>query len=130
MKNFYKIFFLTIISCALVSCGAQPIKDTFNEETLTLASEAIINDFNNKDYDAITSKGSDYINKPETTETLKKLWDKLSKKLGEFKSITKVQFQDAKGEALVIASTEYENGKVKFKICFNEELQLTGIYIV
>ena len=67
-KGFCKITVLLVMLFALTACGAQPLPEQFEEDTVREAAEQAIRYFNEKDYQSIIEMGNDDFQRVLTEE--------------------------------------------------------------
>ena len=67
-KGFKKMIVFCVMLFALTACGAQPLPEQFEEDTVMEAAEQAISYFNEQDYQSIIEMGSDEFQKALTAE--------------------------------------------------------------
>jgi len=128
MKRLSKILLVVLCIMMLGGCGAAKLSDAYSEEKLKSASEEIINNLNNEKYDEVVGKLKEDLRKQVPADKIKEAWSNLGDK-GKYDSISKIAFQEQKGNAIVVAIAKYEKRKVQFTLSFNKDMELVGIYM-
>lgn len=134
-KGFCKITVLLVMLFALTACGAQPLPEQFEEDTVREAAEQAISYFNEQDYQSIIEMGSDEFQKALTAEEFTSQCDPYHEKCGAFQEISKTIFagnidketQEAYGGVVMVGT--YEEGTIQFTIAFNEDMELIQFII-
>ena len=134
-KGFCKITVLLLMLFALTACGAQPLPEQFEEDTVREAAEQAISYFNEQDYQSIIEMGSDEFQKALTAEEFTSQCDPYHEKCGAFQEISKTIFagnidketQEAYGGVVMVGT--YEEGTIQFTIAFNEDMELIQFII-
>ena len=129
MKKIMSVMIVVLCFTMLVGCGAGKLSDNFNEETLKSEAEAIIDNFNNNQYEEIINKGDENLKSQLTADQLKEVWEQVAPKLGDYDGISKIAFKEKDGTVAVVALAKYENSKAQFTMSFNEDMQLIGIFL-
>ncbi|MEG0050545.1 MAG: DUF3887 domain-containing protein [Terrisporobacter sp.] len=125
-----KLLLVMAISCVvLVGCSNNKLSDAFNEEELKTTSQNVIKMLYNEEYDKIEEKSSKNLIDAGVTEKLKEVWPPIAKDLGKLESFDKEAVVGKGEEATVVTVTNFKNGKAQFTISYNEDMELTGIYI-
>ena len=134
-KGFCKITVLLVMLFALTACGAQPLPEQFEEDTVREAAEQAISFFNEKDYQSIIEMGNDDFQRVLKEEEFASQSDPYLDKCGAFQEISKTIFvgnideetQVAYGGVVMVGS--YEEGTIQFTIAFNEDMELVQFLI-
>lgn len=129
MKKFMKVILTVLCAAILVGCGADKLSDKYSEDTLKKEVEGIIDSFNNEKYEEVILKGDENLQSQLTSDKLKEVWESVSPRLGEYKELSKIAFQEKDEAAIVVAIAKYEKSKVQFTMSFNEDMKLIGIYM-
>lgn len=127
MKKVYKFMLVMLCGVLFISCGAKKLSDKYNEDTLKKASEEIIANLNDGNYDEIMNKSTDQMKNVQ--EKVKEGWEEISENLGEYKSISKMIFQEKDNKAIVTIVAKYEKKDVQFTLAFDEDMKLSGIFM-
>lgn len=133
--GFIKVIMILVMLSVLTACGAQPLPEQFEEDTVREAAEQTVGYFNEQDYQGIIDMGSDEFQKALTAEEFASQSDPYLEKCGAFQEISKTIFvgnvdketQAAYGGVIMIGS--YEEGTIQFTIAFNEEMELIQFLI-
>ncbi len=134
-KGFKKTIVFCVMLFALTACGAQPLPEQFEEDTVREAAEQAISYFNEQDYQSIIEMGSDEFQKALTAEEFTSQCDPYHEKCGAFQEISKTIFagnidketQEAYGGVVMVGT--YEEGTIQFTIAFNEDMELIQFII-
>lgn len=139
MKKRKKRICTSVIFCILLlllaACGAQPLPEQFEEETVKTSAEQAIAFFNEQDYQSILDMGSAEFQEALTLEEFANQCDPYLEKCGTFKEISKTIFlgnvdketQAAYGGVVMVGS--YEKGTIQFTIGFDEDMKLIQFLI-
>lgn len=139
MKKRKKRICTSVIFCTLLllltACGAQPLPEQFEEETVKTSAEQAIAFFNEQDYQSILDMGSAEFQEALTVEEFANQCDPYLEKCGTFKEISKTIFlgnvdketQAAYGGVVMVGS--YEKGTIQFTIGFDEDMELVQFLI-
>lgn len=119
----------------LTACGAQPLPEQFEEDTVKASAEQAIGFFNEQDYQSILDMGSAEFQEVLTVEEFSNQCDSYLEKCGAFKEISKTIFlgnvdketQAAYGGVVMVGS--YEKGTIQFTIAFNEDMEIIQFVI-
>ena len=134
-KGFKKMIVFCVMLFALTACGAQPLPEQFEEDTVREAAEQAISYFNEQDYQSIIEMGSDEFQKALTAEEFTSQCDPYHEKCGAFQEISKTIFagnidketQEAYGGVVMVGT--YEEGTIQFTIAFDEDMKLIQFII-
>lgn len=129
MKKIIRIMITILCFTMLVGCGAGKLSDNFSEDTLKSEAEAIIDNFNNKQYEEVINRGDENLKSKLTADQLKEVWEQVNSKLGDYEEISKITFKEKDGIVSVVALAKYENSKAQFTMSFNEDMELVGIFL-
>ena len=129
MKKLVKILSVGLCLFMFTGCGAQKLSDDYSEEKLKSSAEEIINDLNEEKYEAIVSMGDDKLKEALSVDKLKEAWGNFKDKVGKYDSISKITYQESKGNAIVIVKANYESGKIQFTLSYNKDMKLIGIFM-
>lgn len=118
----------------LSACKGSTLASAFNENDVKALAQALIQEFNKKNYEAIIEKGSDLMKTALTLEQWQETVDPYVDKAGAFKTIEKEvvagqQDSNKKDYAIYVAVAEYENSKIQFTITFNTEMKVEQFLI-
>lgn len=128
MKKIYKIFLVILGLMFITGCGASKLSDKYDEEKLKTSAEEIIINLDNEKYDDIIAIMDGTLKEQLPKEKLEEAWSNF-KKLGSYKSISKIVCREKDGYAVVVAIVEYEEGKIQFTLAYNEDMELSGFYL-
>ncbi|WP_417088318.1 DUF3887 domain-containing protein [Eubacterium maltosivorans] len=124
------LLLLTVLSaCSGGSAFEQKLDPAFNEDTLKQEAEKVIDEWNNQDFDAMAAEIADNVRDKLTADVLKDAWNQAMPKLGEFSSVKQTEIAPNGKSALVVAVTEYENGKAQFTIGFDQNMKIDNFFI-
>lgn len=129
MKKIMSSLILVLCGVLFIGCGAQKMSSDYNEDDLKAASEEIVNYLLEGKYEDIVDMGSDDLKKVLTKDQIEDAYVNLSSKLGNYKEIKKIIFQETEGGVAVVIIVKYENGKAQFTLGFNKDMNLTAIYM-
>ena len=139
MKTRKKRIIMIVVFCMTLliftACGAQPLPEQFEEDTVRELAEQAIGFFNEQDYQSILDMSSAEFQEILTVDEFANQCDPYLEKCGSFKEISKTIFlgdvdketQAAYGGVVMIGS--YEEGTIQFTISFNEDMELTQFII-
>ncbi len=113
-----------LFSSMLVGCGAENLSEKYNKDELEKLSKEIVTLINEKEYEEVFEKGSDFLKKEASIEDLKKGHELIIENFGEFEEFKEINFQEKNGYAIVINKTKYKNKEVNYITTFGEDLKL------
>lgn len=124
-----------IMILSITACGAQPLPEGFDEETVKSEAERAIGYFNDRDYQGIIDMGSDAFQDLLTAEEFASQSDPYLEKCGEFQEIAKTivlgnvdqETQAAFGGVVMVG--DYKEGTIQFTIAFDEDMKLVQFII-
>lgn len=124
-----------IMILSITACGAQPLPEGFDEETVKAEAEKAIGYFNEQDYQSIIDMGSDAFRDLLTAEEFASQSDPYLEKCGEFQEIAKTivlgnvdqETQAAYGGVVMVGT--YKEGSIQFTIAFDEDMKLVQFII-
>lgn len=124
-----------IMILSITACGAQPLPEGFDEETVKSEAERAIGYFNDRDYQGIIDMGSDAFQDLLTAEEFASQSDPYLEKCGEFQEIAKTivlgnvdqETQEAFGGVVMVG--DYKEGTIQFTIAFDEDMKLVQFII-
>ncbi|WP_234117301.1 DUF3887 domain-containing protein [Clostridium hydrogenum] len=128
MKKLFKFLAISFCIMMLGGCGAAKLSSNYSETKLKAATQKVVDNFNNGKYDDIIAGMSQKLKGGITGDKLKEAWTGLGE-LGKYNSISKMIFQEVKGDAVVVAVVKYDNKKVQLTLSYNKSMELEGIYI-
>ncbi|MFR1808878.1 MAG: DUF3887 domain-containing protein [Pygmaiobacter massiliensis] len=120
---------LTMAAGLLTGCGAKPLPDGFDKETVLSAAREIVAELEDEKYDEIAAKMDATLTQAGGAEKIEEVWESYSEQLGNFKEYTEESTfgQDGYGVAVLVA--KYEDGTAQFTISFDSEMKLAGFYV-
>lgn len=120
---------LTMAAGLLTGCGAKPLPDGFDKETVLSAAREIVAELEEENYDTIAAKMDDTLTEAGGADKIEEVWETYSEKLGDFKEYQEESTfgQDGYGVAVLVA--KYEEGTAQFTISFDTEMKLAGFYV-
>lgn len=126
---------LCILILVMTACGAQPLPEGFDEETVKAEAEKAIGYFNDQDYQSILDMGSDAFQELLTVEEFAVQCDPYLEKCGEYQEIAKTivlgnvdqETQEAFGGVVMVGN--YKEGTIQFTIAFDEDMKLVQFLI-
>lgn len=125
-----KLLLMMALSCVmLVGCSSSKLSESFDEQELKTTTEEVIQMLCNGEYDKIEAMSNQVLIDAKVTDKLGEVWEPLAKELGKFESYEKEAVVGNDNDATVIIITKFENGKAKFTISYNEDMQLIGFFI-
>lgn len=130
-----KVFLLAfLVGGILVGCSSSKLSEDFDEAVLKADAQSIVQMFCNNDYESVVDKMSDKLKAAITEEQLKEVWEPIQNTIGKFDSINKEGVvgnnDDNQEMATVVEIIKCENGKAQFKITYNKDMKLEGLYII
>lgn len=132
MKKLFKFLVICLCIMMLGGCGAAKLSSNYSEAKLKAATEKVIDNLNNGKYDDIAGEMDEKIktkmSSASLSSSIKKTWNNLGN-LGKYHSISKIVFQEVKGDAVVVAVAKYDNRSVQLTLSYNKNMKLEGIYI-
>lgn len=128
------IFCFMAVVILLTACKGSTLASAFNEDDVKASAQALIQEFNKKNYEAIIEQGSDLMKSSLTLEQWQEAVDPYVDKAGAFKTIEKEvvagqQDSNKKDYAIYVAVAEYENSKIQFTITFNTDMKVEQFLI-
>lgn len=129
MKRIMRVCLIFLSLTLVIGCGPVKLSDKYDKEKLKSSVELIINDLNEEKYEDIINMGSENLKYQLTLDKLKDAWQGISRNLGNYKEISKVDFTEKNGNAVVLTIAKYEKREVQFTISFNTKMEMEGIYI-
>lgn len=141
-RNLFIGIFVGIVAVVVImSClfnyfvpESYPINESkiFDENTLNEQVQGVVNCLNADDYDELMNMSDDLIKQSLSHEDLKSAIKTLGE-LGDFKSITRINFVEVKNRGEVMAVGEvvalYDQKSVTYTISFDEDMKLVGLYM-
>ncbi len=142
MKNLFKkkgmigkIAGVFMMILTLTACGAQPLPEQFDEETVKAEAQKAVDYFNDQDYQSIIDMGSDAFQEILTVENFASQSDPYHEKCGAFQEISKTivlgnvdqETQESFGGVVMVG--RYEEGTIQFTIAFDEDMKLVQFII-
>jgi hypothetical protein len=127
------VFYMVMLTFA--ACGAQPLPEQFEEDTIRELAEQAIAFFNEQDYQSILDMGSAEFQELLTVDEFANQCDPYLDKNGTFKEISKTIFLgnvDKETQAVyggVVMVGSYERGTIQFTIAFDEDMELIQFVI-
>lgn len=133
--NKLKVFLLAfLVGGILVGCSSSKLSEDFDEAVLKADAQSIVQMFCNNDYESVVDKMSDKLKAAITEEQLKEVWEPIQNTIGKFDSINKEGVvgnnDDNQEMATVVEIIKCEKGKAQFKITYNKDMKLEGLYII
>ncbi|MGL4763081.1 MAG: DUF3887 domain-containing protein [Sarcina sp.] len=130
MRKLFKGLVLMMPMMFLVACGgAQPLSDKYNEEEVKSLTTEIIIELNEGKFKEVEERlatgGAEKL--PESE--LKKVFEPINTQVGKYKGVSKFVTEEKNGMAFIAAITEFENGKLQFTLSYNEELEITNLFV-
>ena len=128
------IFCFMAVLILLTACKGSTLASAFNKDDVKASAQALIQEFNIKNYEAIIEQGSDLMKSSLTLEQWQETVDPYVDKAGAFKTIEKEvvagqQDSNKKDYAIYVAVAEYENSKIQFTITFNTDMKVEQFLI-
>ncbi len=127
---------LSMVLCVLTGCQPQNARlpDSFDEEEVEEEALRSITFFHERDYQSILDMGSQELKESITAEEFAEQCDPILDKRGTFREIKKTVFFSSKGENKeeyggTVMVGDYEEGRITFRILFNEKMELEGFFI-
>lgn len=130
MKKLFVLCFALILAASLLSgCGAKPLPDGFDKDTVLGAAKEIVAELGEEKYDEIAAKMDDTLTEAGGAEKIEEVWKTYSEKLGAFEEYQEESTfgQDGYGVAVLVA--KYKGGTAQFTISFDSEMKLAGFYV-
>ena len=132
---FDRIVGVCIMILSITACGAQPLPDGFDEETVKAEAERAIGYFNIQDYQSIIDMGSDAFQELLTEEEFAAQCDPYLDRCGEYQGIAKTivlgnidqETQAAFGGVVIVGN--YKEGMIQFTIAFDKDMKLVQFII-
>lgn len=128
------LVFMTVFVMVWLNTYA-PLPEQFDAAAVEADAKQSIEYFNEGDYQGIIDMSQGLMDDSVTVEQFAQQCDSLLEELGAFQEYTEVKLVgatdqntgDEYGGAVIRA--KYENGKAKFMIAFNEDMQLAQFYV-
>lgn len=133
--NKLKVFLLAfLVGGIIVGCSSSKLSEDFDEAALKADAQSIVQMFCNNDYESVVDKMSEKLKAAITEEQLKEVWEPIQNTIGKFDSINKEGVvgnnDDNQEMATVVEIIKCEKGKAQFKITYNKDMKLEGLYII
>ncbi len=133
MKTILRNLFLWAMAAGLVlltACGAAPLPDWADEETLTQQAQSVIDQMNAGDYAGIAA----LYNNPEVTAETFAPGGETVTAMGAFTGYGDAaclggKTQEGQEYGTVIQVADYENGKLTYTVSFFEDGTLAGFFV-
>ncbi|MCR8745577.1 DUF3887 domain-containing protein [Romboutsia lituseburensis] len=130
-----KVFLLAfLVGVILVGCSSSKISEDFDEAALKTDAQSIVQMFCNNEYESVVDKMSDKLKAKITAGQLKEVWEPIQNTIGKFDSVNKEGVvgnnDDNQEMATVVEIIKCEKGKAQFKITYNKDMKLEGLYII
>lgn len=130
MKKFLSICICFGLLCVFTGCSGSEKKTEnlpYKEDEILKQAEAIIKDFNNKEYEKMLSNGTAEV-KTLTKEKLESGWKETIGDIGKFKENTKHEITSNTEAVVIGVISEYEKGSVQFTFTFDKDNKLAGLW--
>lgn len=111
------------------ACSSQKLSDKYNEDELHSTTENLIDQMNNKDFNAVASQVDESIKDQLSADILENAWTTYFQNVGKFESISKMVFQEKDDMAIVVAVAKYAEKDVQYTITYNTDLKIMGLYM-
>lgn len=129
------VFALMMVITLIMLNTYAPLPEQFDAAAIEADAKEAIEYFNAREYQSIIDMSEGLMDESVAAEQIAEQCKELQDELGVFKEYTEVKLagltdkntSDEFGCAIIKA--EYENGKAKFIIAFNEEMQLAQFYV-
>ncbi len=135
-KNWIRVVCgLCFLIIALTGCGAQPLSDQFDEDTVKENAEQAVAYFNERDYQAIIDMGDDVLKENITVENFATQCDPYLDKCGEYQEIEKTIVFGSTDKSTeteyagIVMIGKYEEGTIQFTIGFDEDMKIVQFLI-
>ena len=119
----------------LTACSANKIPDGFEESTLKIKVEQIVDFINDSKFEETYLMFRSDIQTMLTFEDFETVIQTKLDQVGEFKKISQIAITETKDPdtsevyALTIVVCEHEEGKTTYTLSFNDKLEMVGFYI-
>lgn len=131
----FGVFALMMVITLVMLNTYAPLPEQFDAAAVEADAKEAIEYFNAREYQSIIDMSEGLMDDSVTAEQIAEQCGALQDELGAFQEYTEVELagltdkntNDEFGCAIIKA--EYENGKAKFIIAFNEEMQLAQFYV-
>lgn len=135
-KNWIRVICgLCFLIISLTGCGAQPLSDQFDEDTVKESAEQAVAYFNERDYQAIIDMGNDVLKENITVENFAAQCDPYLDKCGEYQEIEKTIVFGSTDKSTeteyagIVMIGKYEEGTIQFTIGFDEDMKIVQFLI-
>lgn len=135
-----KVFFLTgailmLVFCAGCMANSTQLADGFDENELKKASQQIVDQINENDYNAFLKFAGDEMKELISQEKFENEVVGYANSKGAFQSYGKQavigQKYEKTGEdcGVVVMAAEYEDGTIQYTISFTKDMKLNGLWL-
>lgn len=112
---------------SFAACGNGGADDPLTEKYQPKAEE-VVNHLNNQEYSDIIPQLDSEMKELLTEDKLKEL-EPVIAEAGDFDSITKSSVEEVDGYYQVILVAKYSNANLRYTVAYNDDDQITGLFI-
>lgn len=129
------VAFFALYMVIMMNLPKEKLSDQYDEERVIAEGEQVVELFQAQDYQAIIDMAADSMKETVTVEDFIEQCEEPSKEWGDFVEYTKYETvgvdNEETGETYggVIITAKYENTKVQFGVCFNEDMEIVEFSI-
>lgn len=126
---------LVLAVMVLGACGKkEKLSEEFDEDVIEAEVLAAVDEFNNRDYQAIIDRGNDVFKESLSIEEWEKTCDPYLNDAGALKRIVRTVISGGKGNdgedyAIAVVIGKYEGGQIRFTFVYDKEMKLAQFFI-
>ena len=125
---------LMLCTVLITACGAAPLSDAFDEQTVMAKAEEVITMINARDYAGIEDIVEDSLKTNLSAQILKDALDPILDKAGEFSSFDSETVSGTTGKngedyAVCTVKSKYSGGTLTYTISFDKDYRIVGLYV-
>lgn len=129
------VAFFALYMLIMMNMPKEKLSEQYDENLVIAEGQKAVDLFNEHDYQAIIDMAADSMKETVTVEDFVEQCEEPSKEWGAFEKYTKQETVGVENEETgetyggVIITAKYENTKVQFGVCFNEDMEIVEFSI-
>lgn len=127
MKNFIRLFLSLIVIFVLVACSGEKVDDEIAQQYIDKAEIAIVL-LTDKNYDELRKLFNSEMKAGLTEAELKQL-EPFIEEAGSFSNIDKSSVEKDGEHYVTVLSAKYSNDTLIYTISFNENDEISGLFV-
>ncbi|MFV0412579.1 MAG: DUF3887 domain-containing protein [Oscillospiraceae bacterium] len=125
---------LCMVLLAGCGSGSLPLPAWADGEALTTKAETVLDDLNAKNYSAVTAHFKEVYRASLTDESWASQFTPIFEKTGAFQEYTKTQLLGTKEDsgveyAVVLLTAKYEKTSITYRLVFDTDSDLVGLFL-